>query len=108
MLQSPDHSPSLINLLASDNSSSEESVRAYFARKVNFMEMEATKRSLTDSQRTIPKESESEAVTVTPATNTSSGEKIVAPDPADETHLGTQLQMTLSPIWDIRPIRDPE
>ena len=70
MSQSPDYSPSLIILLASDNSSSEESVQAYFARKVNSMEMGAIKRPSTDSQGTIPRRSESEAVTVTPAVNT--------------------------------------
>ena len=74
MSQSPDYSPCLINLLASDSSSSEETVQAYFNQKVISMEMEAPKRSLPDSQRLIPKESEIEAVTVTPAANTSSGE----------------------------------
>ena len=56
------------------------------------METGTTKRPPTDSQGTIPKESESEAVAVTPAANTSSSEETVTPDPANEIHLGIQAQ----------------
>ena len=38
--QSPDYSPSLINMLASENSSSGESVQAYVARKIRDQEVE--------------------------------------------------------------------
>ena len=40
--QSPDYSPSMINLLASDNSSSAESLQTYFGRKVSIMEATGT------------------------------------------------------------------
>ena len=39
---SPDYSPSLINMLASDQSSSEESIQSYFARKVKCTEGDAS------------------------------------------------------------------
>ena len=90
--QSPDYSPSLINLLASDNSSSEESVQAYFARRVSSMEAGTSKLPSTEDQGAFGKESESEAVAVTPAANSSSSEETMTPDPSKEIHLGSQTR----------------
>ena len=78
---SPGYSPSLINMLASDRSSSGESIQSYFARKIKCKEDEETNEG--DSSKTLPpiKESDSSLITITPddnltqASNLTQGEK---------------------------------
>ena len=69
MPQSPDYSPALINLLASDNSNSEESVQTDFARKVEGMEVGTLDRTLTGGQIPQSEESKNAVITVSLVSN---------------------------------------
>ena len=66
---SPDYSPSLINLLATDASSSEESVQAYFARKMMSLGDETFTQGAPSETNSLLKASESGKLCVTPGLN---------------------------------------
>ena len=66
---SPDYSPSLINLLATDASSSEESVQAYFARKMMSLGDETFTHGAPSETNSSLKASESGKLCVTPGLN---------------------------------------
>ena len=65
--QSPDYTPILVNLLASEISSSGESMQAYITRKTEGREFELANQPQPTEPRLIVKESESSPITVTPA-----------------------------------------
>ena len=83
--QSPDYSPSMINLLASDNSSSVESLQTYFGRKVSSMEATGTESPVGLNLPVPPKESVSEPITITPVRPGTTAEGHEVPTPAGET-----------------------
>ena len=64
VLQSPDYSPPFINLLASENDSSDESLQAYVARKVESMRMGLSDQFRRREQLPTLKESETELITI--------------------------------------------
>ena len=65
---SPDYSPSLINLLASDNSRPGESIKAKLARKMRSLGKQVLEREPSELGALL-RESGSEPVCVTPALN---------------------------------------
>ena len=93
----PDYSPSLINMLASDHSSSEESIQSYFARKIKYKEGEEANKD--DSTKTLPpiRESDSSPMTITPAGNSTQGDKSAGTGLTSVTFLGPRVPSSDEP-----------
>ena len=68
--QSPDYSPSLLNLLKTDNSSSGESVQSYFTKKVSRIERGLNESPLVVSPSSLQKESVSDPIAINPGPST--------------------------------------
>ena len=94
---SPDYSPSLISIIASDHSSSGESIQSYFARKIKCKEGEETNEG--DLSKTLPpiKESDSSPITITPASNLTQGGESTGTGLTSITFLGPRPQSSDEP-----------
>ena len=82
--QSPDYSPSLLNLLKTDNSSSGESVQSYFTRKVSRIERGLNESPLVVSPSSSQKESVSDPIIINPGPSTQVGTDLEAAKPEDD------------------------
>ena len=82
---SPDYSPSLLNLLKTDSSSSGESVQSYFTKKVSRIEEGPNESPLVAGSSSSQKESVSEPITINPGSNTQIGTDPKATKPEDLT-----------------------
>ena len=83
--QSPDYSPSLLNLLKTDNSSSGESVQSYFTKKVSRIERGLNESPLVISPSSSQKESVSDPITINPGPSTQVETDLEAAKPEDDT-----------------------
>ena len=83
--QSPDYSPSLLNLLKTDNSSSGESVQSYFTKKVSRIERGLNESPLVVSPSSSQKESVSDPITNNPGPSTRVEADLEAAKPEDVT-----------------------
>ena len=94
---SPDYSPSLINMLASDQSSSEESIQSYFTRKVRCTEGDASKNGNLSKTLSPIKESDSSPISITPAGDLTQERKTTGPDNSTITFLEPRPQTSDEP-----------
>ena len=94
---SPDYSPSLINMLASDQSSSEESIQSYFTRKVRCTEGDASNNGNLSKTLSPIKESDSSPISITPAGDLTQERKTAGPDNSTITFLEPRPQTSDEP-----------
>ena len=83
--QSSDYSPSLLNLLKTDNSSSGESVQSYFTKKVSRIERGPNESPLVVGPSSSQKESVSDPITINPGPSTRVEADLQATKPEDVT-----------------------
>ena len=83
--QSPDYSPSLLNLLKTDNSSSGESVQSYFTKNVSRIERGPNESPLVVGPSSSQRESVSDPITINPGPSTRVVADLEATKPEDVT-----------------------